>query len=448
MKYIFITIITICTFVNGFSQGGLILEKVVAKVGSEEIFYSDVQELLGYAKAQNPEYDETLQCNILDQLISGKLLVDQAKIDSIYITDVELDAQVQRRLDYILAQMNNDEGRFFEYYKKSVAQQRELMREPMREQMIQERIQGSLIQSVEITPSEVISFFESIPTDSLPFLPAEVELGEISLKTMISDEVKNAAREKLAKVRSRIIDDGESFAELASLFSDDPGSGANGGELGWAKRGSYVPEFEAMAYSLEPGEISEIVETQFGFHILELLERRGNTIKLRHILIIPDKTEEDIQTTKDLLDSVKTLIVQDSLPFEYAVNRFSDDEAQSYNNAGRLLNPETGDTFWETGQLPYQLYFAIDGLEEGDLSEIVEVEERGEKVYKLLQLQTKTRPHRASLDTDFNRIKQFAQESKKNEYFENWMLNKVDNTLIEINPKYRECETLLKYQGR
>ncbi len=447
MKYILIAIITIFTFVNGSSQG-LILEKVIAKVGSEEIFYSDVQELIGYAKAQNPEYDETLQCRILDQLISGKLLVDQAKIDSIFITDVELDAQVQRRLDYILAQMQGDEEQFYNYYKKTPAQQKEAMRDPMREQMIQERIQGSLIQSVDITPSEVITFFDQIPTDSLPFLPAEVELGEITLKTMISDDIKNAAREKLVKVRSRIIDDGENFSELASLFSDDPGSAANGGELGWAKRGSYVPEFEAMAYSLEPGEISEIVETKFGYHILELLERRGNTIKLRHILIIPEVTEEDIQTTKELLDSVKMLITNDSLPFEYAVKRFSDDEAQSYTNAGRMLNPDTGDTFWETGQLPYQLYFAIDGLEEGDLSDIVEVEERGEKVFKVLQLQTKTRPHRASLDTDFNRIKQFAQESKKSEYFEDWMLNKVDNTLIEINPKYQECETLLKYQGK
>jgi len=447
VKYILIAIITIFTFVNGSSQG-LILEKVIAKVGSEEIFYSDVQELIGYAKAQNPEYDETLQCRILDQLISGKLLVDQAKIDSIFITDVELDAQVQRRLDYILAQMQGDEEQFYNYYKKTPAQQKEAMRDPMREQMIQERIQGSLIQSVDITPSEVITFFDQIPTDSLPFLPAEVELGEITLKTMISDDIKNAAREKLVKVRSRIIDDGENFSELASLFSDDPGSAANGGELGWAKRGSYVPEFEAMAYSLEPGEISEIVETKFGYHILELLERRGNTIKLRHILIIPEVTEEDIQTTKELLDSVKLLITNDSLPFEYAVKRFSDDEAQSYTNAGRMLNPDTGDTFWETGQLPYQLYFAIDGLEEGDLSDIVEVEERGEKVFKVLQLQTKTRPHRASLDTDFNRIKQFAQESKKSEYFEDWMLNKVDNTLIEINPKYQECETLLKYQGK
>ena len=446
MKYFIIYILSLFTFVNASSQA-LIIEKVIAKVGSEQVFYSDVQELFGYAKAQNPNYEESLQCNILDQLISGKLLLDQAKIDSIFITSIELEAQVQRRLDYILAQMGGDEQRFQEYYGKTPLEQKEAMREPMREQMIQERIQGQLIQDVDITPKEVIAFFEQVPTDSLPYLPAEVELGEITMKTMISEEMKEKAKNKLEKVRSRIINDGESFEELASLFSEDPGSAKSGGDLGWAQRGKFVPEFEATGFNLEPGEISEVIETQFGYHILELLERRGNSIRLRHILVRSEVIEEDITRTKEFLDSIKQLIVHDSLPFEIAVKRFSDDEAQSYNNAGRLLNPETGDTFWETGQLPYQLYFAIDGLELGDFSEVVELEERGEKVYKILQLQTKTRPHRASLDSDFNRIKQLAQNSKKNEYFNSWMDKKIENTLIEINPKYHTCPNLDKYQG-
>lgn len=444
MKHIFLYILTFFTFVNVSSQS-LIIEKVVAKVGSEEVFYTEVQELYGYAKAQNPSYDESLQCNILDQLISGKLLLDQAKIDSIFISNIELESQVQRRLEYILAQMGGDEQRFYEYYQKTPQEQREAMREPMREQMIQERIQGQLMQEVDITPSEVIAYYEDLPTDSLPYLPAEVELGEITMKTMISDEIKEKAKGKLEKVRSRIIDDGESFEELASLFSDDIGSGRNGGDLGWAQRGKFVPEFEATAYSLEIGEISEVIETQFGYHILELLERRGNSVHLRHILVRPEIIEEDIKQTKEFLDSIKLMIVRDSLPFEVAVKRYSDEEAQSYSNAGRLLNPETGDTFWETGQLPYQLYFAIDGLEIGDFSEVVEMEEREEKIFKLLQLQTKTRPHRASLETDFNRIKQLAQNSKKNEYFNTWMFKKIDNTLIEINPKYETCPVLQKY---
>lgn len=433
---------TILLFVSFTCLGqGLILEKVVAKVGGEDIFYSDVQELYGYAKAQNPDYDSNIQCRILEQLLSSKLLLDQAKIDSIFISDAELEVQVDKRMDYILGQMGGDEQVFLEYYGKTPIEQREEMKEPMREKLIQERIQGSLIRDVEITPNEVIAFFDQIPPDSLPYLPAEVELGEISMKTIISEEAKTSAYSKLDKVRSRIINDGESFAELASLFSDD-GSAQNGGDLGWAKRGAYVPEFEATAFSLEPGEISEIIETKFGYHLLELLERRGNNIKVRHILIKPEITPDDITKTKNLLDSVKTLIMNDSITFEVAVKRYGDDEVQSFSNSGRLINPGTGDTFWETGQLPFQTYFAIEKLALNEISEVVEMEEYGEKNYKIYQLQTKTKPHRASLKTDYTKIKNFAIESKKNEYFNEWMEKKINSTLIDVSPKYNACPNL------
>jgi len=180
VKKIFIALFILTSCIStGLSQG-IILEKVIAKVGSQDIFYSEIQELFGYAKAQNPDYSESLQCNILDQLLSSKLLLDQAVIDSIFISDPELEIQIDRRMDYILSQMGGDEQVFLEYYGKTPLEQREEMRQPMREKMIQERIQGSLIQGVEITPSEVIAYFEQIPEDSLPFLPAEVELGEIS----------------------------------------------------------------------------------------------------------------------------------------------------------------------------------------------------------------------------------------------------------------------------
>ena len=425
---------------------GLIVEKVIAKVGSEDIFYSEVQELYGYAKAQNPDYGPEVQCDIMEQLITKSLLIDQARLDSIEISDVELDAQLDRRIEYILQQMGGDEELFKNTYKRTPLEQREEMREPMRKQMLEERIQGTLINEVEITPSEVIDFFERIPSDSLPYLPAEVELGEISIKTRISNEVKQAAYDKLERVRSRILDDGESFEELASVFSDDPGSAAQGGNLAWAKRGSYVPEFEAMAFSLEQGELSEIVETQFGYHIMELLERRGNNIRLRHILIKPEITDADIQKTVEHLDSVKNLIVTDSLKFEFAVKIFGDDETQSYSNAGRMLNPNTGDTFWETGQLPYQIYFAIEGMEENDVSEVLQLDdERGEKVYKLIQLITKTKPHSASLETDFTKIKQYAIQSKKNEYFNEWMLKKIKGTFIEVLPAFEACPNLDKF---
>ncbi len=444
MKKLFLHLIL--TFITNVMMGqGLILEKVVAKVGSEDVFYSDVQELYGYALAQNPGYGPEIQCDIIEQLITKKLLVDQAKIDSIYISDVELEAELDRRLDYILQNMGGDEEFFRTQYGKTPLEQKEIMREPMEEQMIEQRIQASLIRDVDISPKEVIEFFESIPTDSLPFLPAEVELGEISITTRISNKVKQAAYDKLEGLRKRIIDDGESFEDLASIFSDDTGSAKQGGNLGWAKRGTYVPEFEAAAFGLEPGEISEITETKFGYHLLELMDRRGNNIKVRHILIKPEIAQEDVQATYAHLDSIRELIESDSISFEIAVKRFGSDEVQSYSNAGRMINPNTGDTFWETGQLPYQIYFAIEGLEINDISEVIEIEERGEPTYKIVQLQTKTRPHRASLDTDFTKIKQFAIQSKKSEVFDDWMKKKVIDTYIEILPQYLSCPNLLKF---
>lgn len=442
----FYTIILSCVCCLLLAQDKpLILNKIVATVGSEYIMYSEVQELYSYAKAQNADYGKNVQCEIMDQLIGKALLLDQAKLDSIEISNIELEVELDRRIEYILQQMGGDEDRFFEYYNKTPLEQKEAMRQPLREDLIQQRIQGTLIRDVTITPKEVVAFFEQIPVDSLPFLNAEVELGEITMSTIISDENKMKAREKLEKIKKRIVEDGEKFEELASIFSDDPGSARMGGDLGWAKRGSYVAEFEAAAYNLEEGEISDIVETQFGYHLLQLMGRRGNTINVRHILIKPEVTDEDIERTKSVIDSIIVAVAEDSVSFDFAVRLYSDKEAQSYNNAGRMINPESGDTFWETGQLPYQIYFAIESLEVGDMTEILEFEERGEKVFKVIQLQSKSKPHRASLETDYSKIEQFAKESKKNVYFNSWMDEKIQTTHLYIIDQYKNCPNLDKY---
>ncbi len=434
------------TTVIATGQKRLILDKVIANVGSEYVLYSEVQELFGYAKAQNPTYTEDFQCIILEQIIAKKLLLDQARIDSIVISDIELDVELSRRMDYILSRMEGGEQQFYEIYGRTVLQERERMREPLREELIQQRIQGQLIQNVTITPEETIKFFEKIPKDSLPYRSAEVEIAEITMKTRISDEEKEKALQKLENIRERV-QAGENFEELASVYSDDTGSARVGGNLGWAKRGSYVPEFEAAAYELEPGEVSEIVETKFGYHLIQMMQRRGNNINVRHILIRPEETEKDVKATKIFLDSLANLVRVDSISFDLAVKLYSDKDAQSYNNAGRLINPQTGDTFWETKQLPYQVYFAIDTLEVGDLSNVLELtDERGNKEFKVILLQSKTRPHVASLKTDFSWIQQYAKESKKNEYFNKWMENKIASTYIDIIPQYQGCPNLVKYQ--
>jgi peptidyl-prolyl cis-trans isomerase SurA len=427
-----------------FGQNNLIIDKIIASIGSEFILYSEVQELYAYAKQQQPDYGPELQCNIIEQLISSKLLLNQARLDSIEVSDVEVEGEIDRRMDYILSQMNDSEEIFFNYYGKSPSEYRDELRGPLKEELTIQRIQGQLINTVQITPKEVIRFFKSIPKDSVPFLNAEVELAEIIYKPKVNPEEYKKSLDQITSLKKRI-QEGEDFAELASVYSDDPGSARVGGDLGWQKRGTFVPEFEAEAFNLEPDELSDIVETEFGFHLIQLLDRRGNTIKTRHILVKPNITNEDIEKARNELDSIKSLIVNDSLKFEIAVKRYSDKNEFSFNNAGRMRNPKTGDTFFETSELPHQVYFAIENLEVGQVSEPIEFQERGETKFKLVQVQSQTKPHLASLTEDYNRIQTFAKESKKNEYFNNWMEEKLGETYIEIDPDFNSCLNLQQY---
>ena len=402
----------------------LIVDKIIATIGSEFILYSEVQELYEYAKQQQPTYDSRLQCQIIDQLISSKLLLNQARLDSIEVADVEVDGEIERRMEYILSQMNGSEEFFIEYYGKSPLEYREEIRGPLKEELTIQRIQGTLINEVQITPTEVISYFNTIPKDSVPFLNAEVELAEIVYKPKVNAEEREKSLTQINEIRERILN-GEDFAELASIYSDDPGSGRLGGELDWQKRGTFVPEFEAEAYNLENGELSEIVETEFGFHLIELIDRRGNSILARHILVKPNIHTADLEKARSELDSIRLKIMQDSLDFSIVVKRYSDKDQFSYNNAGRMRNPRTGDTFFETSELPHQIYFAIEGLEVGEISEPIEYEERGETLYRLVQIQSRTKPHQASLTEDYNRIQVFCQREQKktNILIPGWMRN-------------------------
>ncbi|MEE9371586.1 MAG: peptidylprolyl isomerase [Saprospiraceae bacterium] len=422
----------------------LIVDKIIATVGNEFILYSEVQELFEYAKQQQPNYDSRLQCQIVDQLISSKLLLNQARLDSVEVSDVEVEVEIERRMQYILSQMNGSEEFFQNYYGKTPLEYREELGGPLKEELTIQKIQGQLINEVQITPQEVIDYYNLIPRDSLPFLNAEVELAEIVYKPKVNDEESAKSRKQIEELRERILN-GEDFAELASVYSDDPGSGKLGGDLDWQKRGTFVPEFEAEAYNLDKGELSNIVETQFGFHLIQLLDRRGNSIHTRHILVKPNIFTSDLEKAKAEMDSIRNSIINDSLSFGYAVKRYSDKDEFSYNNAGRMRNPKTGDTFFETSELPHQIYFAIEDLEEGDITEPIEFEEREEKLFRLIKIQSKTKPHQASITEDYDRIRNFAKESKKHEYFNSWMDEKLEKTHVKINDNFKTCTNLIKY---
>jgi len=423
-----------------------VIDKVVAMVGGEIVLLSEVEEQNSLLKAQNPSLGKGLRCEIMDQLLSSKLLVNQAKLDSILVAEEEVEEQLNARIERILSYMNGDLEQFEAYYGQTVTQVKEQFREDLRSQLLSERMRSQVLNGVNVTPSEVKNFFNQIPVDSLPYFSSEVEVGEIVYIPQVNAEERQKAITKLENLREQITTSVTTFEEAAKKFSDD-GSARIGGDLGWAKRGKFVPEFEAAAYQLEQGEISQVVESEFGFHLIQLLERRGNTIRVRHILVRPEITDNDLELAQNHLDSIRTLVVNDSLTFSTAVKRFGNEDVQSYNNDGRMMNPITGNTFYEVADLDPDVYFAIDTLKiDGITAPFPFASPTGETYYRIVQLQSRTLPHRANLQQDYNKIMLATKDSKQNEFLSEWIQKKVASTYIQIDGRFDACPNLGKWK--
>ncbi len=424
-----------------------LLDDVIATVGGELVLLSDLEDQYNLIQSQqNDPLPPDARCFILDNILTQKLLINQAKLDSIEVSDEEVEAQLNARIDQILAYMNNDYQQFEDYYGQSVDEVKAQFRADLRDQLLADRMKAQILQGITVTPSEVKAFFERIPQDSLPYFNSEVELMELAMKPQVSPERKQEARKRLEELRRRITAGGEDFAELAKKYSDDFASGRLGGDLGWTKRGNFVPEFEAAAYKLDIGEVSKIVETEFGFHIIQLLERKGNAIHTRHILIRPEITEEDIARTEHQLDSIRQLILSDSISFSQAVKRFGSDEVQSYYNDGRMVNPRTGNTFFEIADLDPDVYFAIDTLEIGQITRPFRFRAaNGDVMVRIVRLVSQTPPHTASLEKDYARIKAATIQEKQARQLAEWLEKTIRSTYISIDTPYNECPNLAKW---
>jgi len=444
MRFTFL-LLTLFSTLHLSAQDRLLIDKVIARVGTETILLSDVEGQYGYAIEQSGFVDPSVKCQIIESLIGQKLIVHHAKLDSVEVSPDQIESNLDYRIDQVLRQMNGDEAFFEEYYGMTVNEMRDNLRDDLTQQMLAETMQMQILNEVSITPKEVKEFYNSIPTDSIPYLNAEVELKEIVLKPEVSSEAKTSALKKILDLRKQIIDDGADFAELAKIHSDDPGSGSQGGNLGYAERGTFVPEFEATAYSLEKREISEPIETEFGFHILQLLDRRGNKINLRHILVKPAITEADNLKAKEKLDTIKAKVLRGDITFAEAVKKYSFDKMPSYHNNGLVQNPQTGSTTFQTSELSFDIYLAAEEMEPGDLTDPLDFDvPTGEKYFRLIKLLSKTKPHKASLEEDYTKIQRFAKESKKNEYFSTWLKDKFENTFIKLESGYLDCPDLDK----
>ncbi|MBC8486503.1 MAG: peptidylprolyl isomerase, partial [Bacteroidetes bacterium] len=379
----------------------------------------------------------TIKCYMFETMLYQKLLLNQAELDSVEVSDVMVESEMDRRLRHYISLFGSQE-KFEEFYKKSIFAFKEELREQVKELMLVENVQQSITKDVNITPSEVKSFFKDIPRDSLPFINSEVEMLQIVKMPPVNPEEVERVKNKLNELRYRILN-GENFATLAILYSEDPGSAKNGGELGMYSRGDLYPEFEAVAFNLKDDKVSELVETEAGFHIIQLIQRRGEFINVRHILIRPKVSSMDLARAKVKLDSIANIIEDGKYTFDEAVVEFSDDPSK--NNGGLLINPMTGTSLFDADQLDPKVFFVIDKLEVGDISTPVQFQtQEGKDAYRILYLKKRTEPHTANLKQDYDKIQEWALEQKKQETITNWIKEKANETYVKINDKYKDCE--------
>ncbi len=424
-----------------------VIDKVIANVGGEYILLSDLEEQIALvSEKQGGKLPPDARCIMLDNLLTQKLLINQAKIDSVEVKDEEVEAQLNARIEQILDYMGGDVNQFEDYYGQSIGEVKETFREDLRNQLLADRMRSKIMEGISVTPSEVKAFFKKIPRDSLPYFNSEVEIGEIVMKPQINATERQKAIDKLNSIRKRIVEGGESFEELSKKYSDDFASARIGGDLGWTKRGKFVPAFEAAAYKLDENEISEVVESEFGFHLIQLLGRRGNSIHTRHILVKPEITEADLAITEHKLDSIRRLLISDSISFSKAVKNFGYKEVQSYNNDGKMVNPVSGNNFFEIGDLDPAVYFTIDTMKVGNFSKPFGfTDQRGEAFFRIIQLQSRTEPHVASLERDYAKIQTAATEQKKSEFTSDWVTQKVNATYIRIDQSFQRCPGIEKW---
>jgi peptidyl-prolyl cis-trans isomerase SurA len=417
----------------------IVVDRIIAVVGKNMILESDIEAQYLQMKMQGGIEGSASQvkCDILQKMLRDDLLLNQAELDSIEVSESEVEQNLDRRLRYFISQFGSQE-KLEEYYEKSLIEIKEEFREMVKDFMLIEQVQNDITKNVFVTPNEVKTFYGTIPTDSIPLISARVEMTQIIRVPPVSMEQKVMIKEKLRDLRRRIVA-GENFATLAIMYSEDPGSAAKGGEIGFFGRGELYPEYEAVAFKLKEGEISEIVETKAGFHIIQLLERKGDYINTRHILLQTKPAPEDLEKARIQLDSVLTLIKNGEITFDDAILKYSDDPGKV--SGGYIINEYDGTTWFEMDQLDPQVSFVINKLEVGEISTPSPTQtEEGKEAYRLIKLKSRTEPHRANLIDDYSMITDWALQQKKEQKIIEWVNKNVDNAYIMVIDDYKTCD--------
>lgn len=414
-----------------------LLEEIAGVVGDKIVLTSEIELQYLQAQAQGMT-DDNLKCQIVDQMMLEKLFAHQAEIDSIAIEDTDVELEIEGRINYFIGLFNGEVSEMEKYYGKSVAQIKDGFRQEVRDQLMARRMQQQVIGDIKVTPAEVKQYFEMIPKDSLPYLDAEVELDEIIIKPRTNSAAKQKTRQELIDLKNRILG-GEDFEKLAKAFSQDPGSAAKGGDLGWVGRGQFVPAFESAAFKLKPGNFSEPIETEYGYHLIQLLERRGEQIHTRHILLKPTVSDSELVNAQTRADSIRRLVLSDSLTFKKAIEKLSEDET-SKKRGGLVMNQQRGSTVFSMKELDPTTYFIIDTLQQGQISIPVEyTEPDGSRTYHILHVIARTKPHIANLKDDYAKIQNIVEQRKRQETLLRWLDMRLPKTYVSLSDRYKSC---------
>jgi peptidyl-prolyl cis-trans isomerase SurA len=426
---------------------GTTVDEVIWVVGDEAILLSDVEAMRIQGQQEGLRWHGNPDCSIPEQIAVQKLYLNQAIIDSVEVTESEISQGVEQYLENMISMIGSRE-KLEEYHKKSISQIRADLRESYRERQMVQGMQQKLTKDITVSPAEVRRYFKDMPQDSLPFVPTEVEVQIITQQPRIEQEEINRVKEELRDYTERINKGESSFQTLARLYSEDPGTARRGGELDYTGRGMLDPAFANVAFGLtDPKRVSKIVESEFGFHIIQLIDKRGEKIKVRHILRKPVVSEESISKALARLDSIRTDIVDGKFSFEAGASVISDDK-DTRNNHGLMANvtQEGRTSRFKMADLPSEVARAVDTLSVGSVSKpFTMINERGKTVCAIARLKSRTEGHKATITEDFQVLKNLVLNKRRNQVLHDWVVKRIKSTYVRINDRYRDCD--FEYEG-
>ena len=426
---------------------GTIVDEVIWVVGDEAILKSDVEAMRLQGQQEGMRWKGNPDCAIPEQIAVQKLFLNQAIVDSVEVTEAEITQGVEQYIENMISAVGSKE-KLEEYHKKTMSQIRADLRESYRERQMVQGMQQKLTKDITVSPAEVRKYFEKLPQDSLPYVPTEVEVQIITQTPRIDQEEIDRVKDELRDYTERITKGESTFQTLARLYSEDPGTARRGGELDYTGRGMLDPAFATVAFSLtDPKKVSKIVESEFGFHIIQLIDKRGEKIKVRHILRKPVVSDEAITKAIERLDSIRNDIVEGKFTFEVGASLLSDDK-DTRNNQGLMSNAtqEGRTSRFKLAELPPSVAKAVDGLEIGGISKPFEmINERGKTVCAIAKLKNRTEGHKATITEDFQVLKNVVMAKRREQVLHDWVVSRIKSTYVRINDRYRDCQ--FEYEG-